>query len=186
MMRAFIYGLILFIFLALPPVVNLAESIMSIHMHMQMPLLAIAGMLMTPFIKRKFPNFFSRWNSDGVPGIILALLVIFYWLIPRAMDDTLMLMSVEIFKFISWPFLIGMPLLDSWKKLSKTWKNITYISLTIAYLFMAGLYVFAPDQLCNNYLIIEQRTLGWGFFFIALSILIYFIQTLFVDESIYE
>lgn len=185
-MKPFIYGLILFVFLALPPVVNLAESIMTIHMHMQMPLLAVAGMLMTPFIKQMFPRFFATWNKDGIPGILLVLIVIGYWLIPRAMDDALMSLPVEVFKFISWTFFVGVPLMDSWPKLSKTWKNIVFIGLGIVYLIMAAIYIFAPEQLCNNYLIVEQRTLGWAFLFVGFCLLLYFIQSLFYDESIYD
>src|SRR5699024_2085452 len=143
-MKAFIYGLIIYIFLALPPVVELTESIMAIHMHVQMPFLAVTGMLMTPFLQKKFPKFFKQWNKDGIAGIILALLVISYWLIPRAMDDALMSLPVEIFKFISWPFLVGLPLWDSWKKLSKTWKNTTFITIAILYVVMAFIYIFAP------------------------------------------
>ena len=185
-MKQAIYGLILFIFLSLSPVRHLAESIMSIHMHMQMPLLAIAGMLMTPFLQKKFGSFFAKWNANGVPGIILCLIVVFYWLVPRTMDDALMQTSVEIFKFISWTFLIGVPLRDSWPKLTKGVKNAIFIILSIVYIGMAGLYIFSPDQLCNNYLIVEQRTLGWGFLLIAFCILLYFIQTLFIDPEEYE
>lgn len=185
-MKQAIYGFILYVFLMVPPVVELSESIMSIHMHMQMPLLAIAGMLMTPLLQKKFPTFFKKWNQGGIPGIILFLIVVFYWLLPRAMDETLVLTHVEVFKFISWPFLVGVPLRDSWPKMSKGWKNATYIILTIVYLFMAWLYIFSPDQLCNNYLIVEQRTLGWGFLLIAFCILLYFIQTLFIDQSQFE
>src|SRR5690625_4404112 len=118
MMKQAIYGAILFIFLALPPVIDLAESIMSIHMHMQMPLIGVAGMLMTPLLQQKFPNFFKKWNENGIPGIVLLLIVILYWLIPRAMDDTLSSNYVEVFKFISWAFLVGVPLRDSWPKLT--------------------------------------------------------------------
>jgi|SRR5690625_1160753 len=182
-MKPFVYGLILFIFLALPPVVHLAESIMTIHMHMQMPLLAVAGMLMTPLFKQLFPKFFATWNKDGVPGILLVLIVVGYWLIPRAMDDALMSLPVEIFKFFSWTFLVGVPLMDSWSKLSSLWKNIVFITLGIVYLMMAGIYIFAPDQLCNNYLIVEQRTLGWAFLFVSFCLLLYFVQTLFYKES---
>ncbi|MBO1002964.1 hypothetical protein ACFSKI_02295 [Pseudogracilibacillus auburnensis] len=185
-MKQAIYGLILYVFLMIPPVVHLSESIMSIHMHMQMPLLGIAGMFMTPFLQKKFPSFFKKWNENGIPGIILFFIVFFYWLLPRAMDETLILTHVEVFKFISWPFLIGVSLRDSWAKLSNAWKNAVYIIVSVAYLGMAWLYIFSPDQLCNNYLIVEQRTLGWGFLLIAFCILLYFVQTLFIDQSQYE
>lgn len=185
-MKQAFYGLVLYMFLMIPPVVHLSESIMSIHMHMQMPLLGIAGMLMTPFFQKQFPTFFKKWNGNGIPGIILFLIVFCYWLLPRAMDEALALTHVEVFKFISWPFLIGLPLRDSWPKLATGWKNATYIIVSVVYLFMAWLYIFSPDQLCNNYLIVEQRTLGWGFLLIAFCILLYFIQTLFIDESQFE
>src|SRR5690625_1810101 len=155
---------------------------MSNYMHMQMPLLAIAGMLMTPLLQKKFHSFFSKWNENGVPGIFLFLVVVFYWLVPRAMDEALVLPYMEFFKFISWTFLVGVPLRDSWPKLTKGIKNAVYIILSVVYIGMAGLYIFAPDQLCNNYLIVEQRTLGWGFLLIAFCILLYFIQMRFIKE----
>lgn len=182
-MKQAMYGLILFIFLALPPVVKISESIMVIHMHMQMPLLVISGMLMTPYLKQKFPKFFAKWNSDGVPGIILFFIIISYWMIPRAMDDAIANLGVEVFKFISFPFLAGVPLRDSWGKLTKRWKNITYIVITLLFGLMAWIYIFAPTQLCNNYLVTEQKALGWTFLFMALCVLIYFIQTLFIHEE---
>lgn len=185
-MKQAIYGLILYIFLILPPVAAMAESIMSIHMHVQMPLLAAAGMLMTPYLKQIFPRFFEKWNSNGIPGIILFLVVVCYWLLPRAMDEALAFHSMEIFKFISWPFLIGVPLRDSWKKIGATGQNIVYIAISVSFGVMAWLYIASPNQLCNNYLIIEQRALGWGFLFIAACVLLYFIQSLFIDDSAYE
>lgn len=185
-MKPFIYGIIIFTFLALPPVAELTESIMAIHMHVQMPFLAVTGMLMTPLLQKKFPKFFAKWNKDGIPGILLVLLVISYWLIPRAMDDALMSMPVEIFKFISWPFFVGVPIWDSWKKLSTFWKNFFLVGIAILYVIMAFVYLFAPDQLCNNYLIVEQRTLGWSFLIIAICIVIYQVQALFYDDSVYE
>lgn len=180
------YGLALYIFLILPPVATLAESIMSIHMHIQMPLLAIAGMLMTPFLQQKFPTFFKKWNSNGIPGITLFLIIVFYWLIPRAMDEALTLPAMEIFKFISWPFFVGVPLRDSWKKIGKIGQNFVYVLISVSFGLMAWLYIASPTQLCNNYLIVEQRALGWGFLIIAGCIMLYFIQLLFVDESAYE
>src|SRR5690625_4232774 len=147
-----------------------------------MPLIAVSGMLMAHLLQKKFTAFFTQWNKNGVPGILLFLIVVFYWLIPRTMDEALVLPHIEIFKFISWSLLVGVPLRDSWPKLSKRIKNMVYVTLSIVYIGMAGLYIFAPDQLCNNYLIVEQRTLGWGFLLIALCILLYFIQMLFIKE----
>lgn len=185
-MKQAMYGLVLFIFLALPPVIALAESVMVIHMHMQMPLLIISGMLMAPFFQKRFPTFFSKWNENGVPGILLFLIIIGYWLLPRAMDEALTIPAVEIFKFISLPFLVGVPLRDSWSKLSTRWKNIVFTTVSFLFGIMAYLYIFSDSQICNNYLVVEQKTLGWAFLFTAIAIMVYFIQSLFIDPSDYE
>lgn len=185
-MKQAIYGLVLYVFLMLPPVANLAESVMTIHMHMQMPLFVIAGMLMTPYLKQRFPTFFVKWNRNGVPGIILFMIIIMYWMLPRTMDEALTIYAIEIFKFISLPFLAGVPLRDSWSKLGKMGKNIIFVTLSLLCGFMGILYIFSPEQLCNNYLIVEQITLGWAFLFLALSIIIYFVQQFFVDRTEYE
>ena len=95
-MKQSIYGFVLFVFLILPPVANLLESIMIIHMHMQMPLLVIAGFLMAKFFQTRFPHFFEKWNHNGVPGIILFVIIWVYWMIPRTMDEALTVQSVEI------------------------------------------------------------------------------------------
>ncbi|MGM8366100.1 hypothetical protein ACLIBG_11570 [Virgibacillus sp. W0181] len=185
-MKQAFYGLILYVFLMIPPVVTLAESIMSIHMHMQMPLLLAAGMLMTPFFQKRFPGFFAKWNENGVPGIVLFMVIVSYWMLPRAMDEALTIPVVEIFKFISWPFLAGIPLRDSWNKITPRIQNVILIMNSLLFGAMAWVYIASPNQLCNNYAIVEQRALGWGFLIIALCIMLYYIQTLFIDEAEYE
>lgn len=175
-MKYFIYGLILFVLLALPPIIKLMESLMFIHMHIQMPLLAVVGMLWTPLLKQRFPNFFARWNEDGLPGLFLLAIVVTYWIIPRAMDDAITHTSFEVLKFISWPFFVGVALKDSWEKLSEKWQHLLYVYFSLIYGIIGFIYILAEDQLCNNYLMFEQRILGWSFLLIALSILIYFLQ----------
>ncbi|WP_163971998.1 hypothetical protein [Oceanobacillus halotolerans] len=185
-MTQVIVGLVSLLFLMLPPVVDILESIMIIHMHMQMPLLVITGALMAPFFQKKFPAFFAKFNTNGIPGILLFMIIMFYWTIPRTMDDALTMPLVEIFKFISLPFLAGVPLRDSWNKLSTVWKNVTFIIFFIQFTGMGILYIVSPVQLCNNYLVMEQVTLGWGFITMAAAILIYLIQLLFINPSDYE
>lgn len=185
-MKQFMYGLLLYIFLILPPVAHILESIMIVHMHVQMPMLIIAGFLMAKYIQMLFPSFFEKWNSNGLPGIILFTIVWVYWMIPRTMDEALTLPTIEAFKFISLPFLAGIPLRDSWKKISQTVKNVFFISFTIMFFGMGLLYTMSPVQLCNNYLLIEQITLGWGFLTMALCLTIYLVYFAFTDRSAYE
>lgn len=151
-----------------------------------MTLFVVVGVLMAPLYQKIFPRFFEKWNSNGVPGILLFMVILGYWLLPRTMDEALSIPAVELFKFISLPFLAGVPLRDSWGKLSNVGKNTLYVLLSVIFGVMAWLYIASPVQLCNNYLIIEQKTLGWGFVFFAVSIMIYFISTLIIDPSDYE
>lgn len=180
------YGLLLFIFLALPFVAHFMESVMALHMHMQMPMLVIAGLLMARFFQIRFPQFFEKWNQNGIPGILLFIIIIVYWMMPRTMDEALTETSVEIFKFISLPFLAGVPLRDSWKKISERIKNSIIILFTVLFILMGWLYIYSPVQLCNNYLMIEQITLGWAFITTSIGMVVYLIYNTFVDRSKYE
>lgn len=180
------YGLVLFVFLIIPPIAHFMEKLMVIHMHMQMPMLVIAGLLMARFFQIKFPGFFEKWNHNGVPGILLFIIIVCYWMLPRSMDEALTEQGVEIFKFISMPFLAGVPLRDSWQKLSSNGKNGIIIGFTILFIGMGWLYINTPVQLCNNYLMIEQLTLGWGFITTAIGMIIYLAYKFFIDPSAYE
>ncbi|MCA1031159.1 hypothetical protein LCL95_09005 [Bacillus timonensis] len=180
------FGFLLFLFLLIPPVASFMESIMVIHMHMQMPMLVIAGVLIGPFFQTRFPHFFRKWNENGVPGSLLFLIIIVYWTIPRTMDEALTVQSVEIFKFISLPFLAGIPLRDSWGKLSRKWKNAVILFFTVKSILMGWLYIYSNEQLCNNYLLIEQLTLGWSFIVTAIALIVYLGYQFVVDHEKYE
>lgn len=180
------YGFLLLLALMLPPVSNLLESIMITHMHMQMPMLVFAGFLMAKSFQKRFPQFFEKWNENGLPGILLFTIIMVYWSLPRTMDEALTLTSVETFKFFSLPFLAGVPLRDSWPKLSSFWKHVLIIFFTVLFLGMGWLYIWSPVQLCNNYLVIEQITLGWGFITTAFAMVVYLVYSYFMDFSKYE
>lgn len=181
-----IFGIVLLIALMIPPVATLMESVMIIHMHMQMPLLVIAGFFIARFFLDRFPRFFEKYNQNGLPGILLFSIIMIYWMLPRTMDEALTLQSVELFKFISLPFLAGVPLRDSWKKLSKVGKSNLITVFTVIFLGLGWVYIQSNDQLCNNYLVIDQMILGWGFITMAICMVIYLIYTLIVDPSQYE
>lgn len=180
------YGLLLFAGLLIPPVARLMESIMIVHMHMQMPMLVISGFLMAHAFQTRFPRFFDKWNQGGLPGILLFGIITIYWMIPRTMDEAITMPSMELFKFVSLPFLAGIPLRDSWKRLGNTGRNVT-IGVFTALFFAAGfVYLNSNEQLCNSYLLVEQITLGWGFLLTAVAMTIYLLYVTFVDREAYE
>ncbi len=153
---------------------------------MQMPLLIITGFLFARLFQLRFPRFFEKWNRNGIPGIILFGVIVTYWTMPRSMDEALTTQGMEVFKFISLPILAGVPLRDSWKKLKPIVKNIVFYFFIFVFFGMGWLYIDSPVQLCNNYLIIEQITLGWGFITTAICMVIYLIYVAFVDPTKYE
>lgn len=180
------YGWGLFLILLLPPVRIWLEATMVLHMLVQLPLLIIAGWYIGDYLIGKYPGFFEKWNRSGIPGITLVYLVTMYWMIPRAMDEALQLSSVEIFKYISLPFLVGIPLRVSWSKLHVIGKGFIIFNYIPMFGMMAWLYIDSPIQICNNYLESEQKMLGWGFLFIMLFMLLYILQLVFVDRRAEE
>lgn len=184
-MRQSWYGFILFMILVLPPVRDLLESIMAFHMHMQMMLLFISGILMAPFFRKYFGRLLEKYNETGIPGAVLFLVILMYWMLPRAMDEALELWHIEMFKFISLPFLAGVPLRDSWRKIGQAGQSIVYLFVSVVFSIMAYLYIFSESTLCNNYLMTDQKTVGWGFAFFAGCLLMYLVLTVFTDQSQY-
>jgi hypothetical protein len=168
-----LFGLLLFVFLVLPPVAHFMETVMIIHMHMQMPLLVIAGCLMGRAVQIKLPQFLAKWNDGGIPGILLFTIITVLWMVPRMMDDALASQGTEWFKFVSLALLAGVPLRVSWGVLSPIWRNAIMIGFTGMFALMGWLYIKVPIQLCNNYLLIEQITLGWAFVTMAVCLAIY-------------
>src|SRR5690625_6985216 len=98
-----------------------------------------------------------------------------YWMIPITMDEALVMHGMEIFKFNSLTFLAGVPLRDSWKKLGEGGKSIVFYSFMIVSFGMGWLYIKSPVHLCNNYLLVEQITLGWGFIAMAVCMALFLV-----------
>src|SRR5690625_6421379 len=157
MKKKFMYGVLLYIILLLPPTIGLLEKWMITHMLVQIPLLIIAGLLMGEYVKNRLPNLFKKWNENGIPGILLVYIVTIDCMIYRSMDEAILLYSVEIFKFISLPFLVGIVLYDSWPKLSSLAKGFIVFNYIPMFGMMAWLYIDSPIQVCNNYLESEQK-----------------------------
>ena len=176
---------ILLFVLATPPMRSLLESIMVTHMHMQMMLLFGVGILIAPLFQYRLNIGLDTWNASGYPGMVLCLLIISYWMLPRTMDESLELWWVELFKFISLPFLAGMMFRDSWPKLNMLSQMMVMIFCTILFGILGYLYIFAETNLCNNYVTSDQLAVGWAFMFLTVTLILYMLLVLFTDQSQY-
>lgn len=181
MQQTFI-GIVLYILLLIPPIVSIMESLMILHMLVQIPLLIIAGWLVGQFVMNKYRSFFTKWNDDGVSGVLIFFFITMYWMLPRAMDEALGIWYIELFKFVGLP-LAGLVFRDSWGKLQILGKSFIFLNYISMFGLMGCLYVDSPIQLCNNYLELEQKILGWGFLFITAGMIMYIVQLVFTDQS---
>lgn len=174
-------GALLYLILIIPPIRSYMESIMIIHMLIQLPLLMVVGWFLGKYIVYKAPKVFHAINENGVPGIILIVAITMYWMLPRTLDEALTLPQYEVFKFISLP-LAGLLLADSWAKMKEVGQIFIYLNYLSMFALMGWLYLDSPIQICNNYLIMQQKTLGWGFIFITASMIVYVLQYVFTDH----
>jgi|SRR5690625_908203 len=181
-MKQAIYVTVLYIILIISPVISLLESVMILHMLVQFPLLILVGYLWGKPILAKYGHFFAKWNTTGVAGILVVFIVTTYWMIPRAMDESLTVWYIELFKFISLP-LVGLLFRDSWHKLEIIGKVFLFLNYVSMFALMAWLYIDSPIQICNNYLEVEQQMLGWGFLVITAGMVLYIVQVTFTDQS---
>ncbi|WP_318616312.1 hypothetical protein [Sporosarcina sp. YIM B06819] len=181
-MKQTIVGIVLYILLWVPPIIALVESIMILHMLVQIPLLMVAGWLMGKCLLERYPSFFEKWNGNGIPGILIVVFMTMYWMLPRAMDEALTIWYIELFKFVGLP-LAGLALRHSWEKLQMLGKSFVFLNYISMFGLMGWLYVDSPIQLCNNYLELEQKILGWGFLFITVGMIIHIVQLTFMDHS---
>lgn len=156
-------ALLLWLALALPPLRQALESAMSLHMLVQIPLLALAGGWMLPLLAhlpQRLREAAASCNGSGISGLLLASFAAMAWMLPRAMDAAIESPAVEALKFGSVPLLIGATLAASWPRAGFVVRGVFLVE-AIATAFRVGwLYEVAPQRLCTNYLLGDQQWLG--------------------------
>ena len=65
-------GPILWLTLALPPVRHALESTLTLQMLVQIPLLALVGWWLRPFLPDRAVKVLNAWNRGGISGLLLA------------------------------------------------------------------------------------------------------------------
>lgn len=179
-----IFGVAIILFMALPPVKNWIESSMVGQMLVQIPSLVIAGTLISRGLNLIHSMRISAYNAGGLPGTLLAIFVIAFWILPRWVDASLNEPLVALAKFITLPILAGIPLYFSWSKLGAISKGFIWSNLISMLIVMGWLYLAAPIRLCNNYLVEQQYHLGWSMLTLATLIFVYWIFKLFTGHGL--
>lgn len=155
---------------------------MVIHMLVQIPALIVAGFLIGMDLRSNWPKRLSGFNDGGVAGVLLAIFIITYWSLPRALDAALIYPTFEVLKFVSNTFLVGVPLALSWYKFHPVGKAFVWVNVISMVFVMSWLYIAAPIQLCNSYLENQQVVVGKAFFWIGIILCFYFVAILLVGS----
>jgi hypothetical protein len=160
-------GAVLFVILLVPAVRRMMESGMAFHMLLQFPLILLAGWLLANALSEQTRARLQKWNHAGVTGLLMASMVLMFWMIPRALDLVLIDHTLESWKFISLA-LAGAALELSWRAAGMIVRGF-FLGNVLPMMMVAGwLYIETPVRLCNAYLSNDQLRTGSGL--LALSI----------------
>jgi hypothetical protein len=143
---------------------GLLERRMYLHMLVQLPMLMLAGGLLSGEFwlrtRRSSPQM-ADWNVAGAAGLLLAATTVAFWMIPRMLDTAVEQWPVDVLKAAT---LIVAGIMGRW-----SWLRAT----TLVRVFIAGnslwmtatvgmLLLDAPVRLCAQYGTADQNITGYS------------------------
>lgn len=170
----------LYLLLATPIARTLLEASMSVHMLLQIPLLAAFGIIGGRLLPQRQRDWLLAAAGGAVPCIVLASFASSYWMLPRALDAALSEPLTEAAKFISLPALVGLPLALAWPRLSVIGRGFVWTNFISMLAVLGWLYIAAPVRICNNYLVDQQGSAGWLMVKLSLLLFAWWISMLFI------
>jgi hypothetical protein len=150
------------------------ESEMLLHMLVEFPVLFAAGWaarsLVGPPATRRIPRcsrIIALLDWRGLTSVSVVTCVMMFWMIPAALDATLLVPQVAVAKYLSW-WLAGMMLAGSWRRMAPELLlffvgNLSWTSATAGMLYMD-----TTSRLCASYLTDDQSNTGTGLVLLAL------------------
>ena len=161
-------GLLLAALLA-PSLRGTLESRMSTHMLLQLPMLILAGGLLSQGVSPAWRQRLLAWNAHGITGLVFVGLVLALAMVPRLLDLVLVDARMEALKFAAL-LLSGAALRLSWQAAGAVVQGF-FLGNTLPMMAIAGtLYLEASVRVCNAYRLDEQQFVG--------SVLIWITSTL--------
>ena len=148
------------------------------HMLVQMPGLALAGALLTPYSLGQ-----AGWNRGGVASLLAAVFTAAFWMLPRSVDAAVSVPLVDAAKFATLPLLVGMPLVIGWSRAHPLLRGFLKAQALSMLGILAFLYTHAPVRICNSYLVEDQFRLGIGFLAVAIALAVLWTAPLLVGEA---
>ncbi len=153
---------------------------MSSHMLVQMPLLAVIGIVACRMLPIRLQESILIKVGGSVPCVMVALFASSYWMLPRALDAALNDPLAEVAKFLSLPLLVGFPLVLAWRRLTLIGRGFVWTNFISMLAVLGWLYIVAPVRVCNSYLVNDQESAGWYMVIISVLIFLWWLGTLLV------
>ncbi len=153
------------------------EANMGRHMLIQFPLILTAGGLLGPALPAAGRQRVADLNAHGLPGLLLFLVVTAFWMVPRALDLSLLSSEIEFAKVTS--------LLGAGAAIQLSWRaagpvvqvfflgNWAWMSAAVGLSYQNN-----PEQLCNFYLADQQVVAGQGLVVLPLILTLAWIVSL--------
>lgn len=151
------------------------ERTMWLHMLVQIPLLIAAGVIAAGAIAlRTMPSqswWRSRWNRQGMSGLVLAAGGVALWMIPRLLDAAVGHLGVDVAKALSlWA--VGVVGALSWRAAGAIVQlfvlgNMAWMTATVGLLLLD-----APTRVCVNYGASDQQLTGYGLLIVTLVVVV--------------
>lgn len=153
------------------------EADMARHMLMQFPLLLGTGGLLGLAMSEARRQRIARYNAHGLAGLLLFLLVIAFWMIPRALDQALYSSGIESAKVISL-LCAGAALQHSWRAAGPIVQIFVLGNWGWMTVAVGLFYQDNPVRLCNFYLVDQQVRAGQGLVALPLIVALAWIMSM--------
>ncbi len=135
------------------------EHTMARHMGLELPALFILGWLAAARASGRLSGALADWNVNGVPGLLFALCVTGFWMVPAALDRAVLHDGFAIAKIASL-VVAGLLARASWPSAGIVVQGFFVLNWFWMTLTAGLLYQEAPQQLCSVYLIDQQAQAG--------------------------
>jgi len=147
-----------------------------IHVLVQFPALLATGYLLAPAS-------FRQWDGAAGPLLVLVLVTLAIWMLPRSVDAAVNSWSGHLAKFITIPAGAGFPLGAIWQRLGPILRGFLKAQAVSMLLFLAFLYTHSPVRLCNSYLVDDQVRLGIGFACVGPGLVVWWACPVFLGRT---
>ena len=151
---------------ATPPARAWLESTMTLHMLVQLPLLAAIGfvigrqwLLAEGDAPRRSLAAVQAWNRGGVTGLLAASFVMALWMLPRCLDLARLDYAVDALKLVTVPA-AGLAVALSWPRVPAIARGVVHLEAIATLLRFGWGYLAADERLCLAYLAGDQQRAG--------------------------